>query len=313
MKESNYILVSIDHGNSNIKTNTGFECKSGFTVLNDEPITQKGLLQYQSKYYSIGAERLPMKMAMDKTTDDSYFILTLAAIAESLENREEYIENQDIILSVGLPVVNYGRMKERFRSYFIRDNIKYKYQGKEFSINIKDCFVFPQSYSAFLNRFSDYKGVPLINCCDIGGGTTDCFKMESGIINISSCFSLPIAAIHLFNDIAQRILGSFGAHLSESQIQQIILGKQPMFEDEGISKVVEEATERFVSKLISQIAEHGLELKLNPTVFVGGGSILLKKYIEASKIGYTEIILDPFANAKGFDLLARQKLLRSYE
>lgn len=311
MKESS-IIIGIDHGNASIKTNTGFECKSGFTVLNDEPITQKGLLQYQSKYYSIGTERLPMRMAMDKTTDDSYFILTLATIAESLEETGKYAENQDIILAAGLPVVNYGRMKERFRSYFIRDNIKYKYQGKEFSINIKDCLVFPQSYSALLNRFSDYRGVPLINCCDIGGGTTDCFKMESGIINISSCFSLGIGIIHLFNGIAQEALAS-GLHLTESQIQQIILGKQPMFEDEGISKAIEEATEQFVSKLLSQIAEHGLELKLNPSVFVGGGSILLKKYIEAKNIGYTEIISDTFANAKGFDLLARQKLLRSYE
>ena len=309
MKETNSIIIGIDHGNASIKTNTSFECKSGFTVLNDEPIIQKGLLKYQSKYYSVGAERFPVKM--DKTIDEDFFIITLAAVAESLGSTTEYnsVKGKDIILSVGLPIVNYGRMKERFRSYFIRNNIQYKYEGKEYLINIKDCFVFPQSYSALLTSFSEYRDVPLVNVCDIGGWTTDCFKMENGIINISSCFSLPLGAIHLFNSIAQEVLAR-GYYLIESQIQQIILGKQPVFEDEGISKIVRETTERFTGRILSQIGEHGLELKLNPTVFVGGGSILLKRFIEESKIGYTEIIEDPFANAKGFEMLARQKLLK---
>ncbi|MDK2799604.1 MAG: plasmid segregation protein ParM [Clostridiales bacterium] len=304
-----YQIIGIDHGNASIKTHTGFECKSGFTVLNDEPIIQRGLLQYQSKYYSIGAERFPVKM--DKTTGEDFFIITLAAIAESLRIilGDNSTAGKDIILSVGLPIVNYGRMKERFRSYFIRDNIRYKYEGKEYVINIKDCLVFPQSYSALLVRFSEYKDVPLVNVCNIGGGTTDCFKMEAGIINLSSCFSLPIGAIHLFNSIAQKAL-AYGYRLTENQTQQIIIGEQPVFDDEAIGEIVRESTQRFVDKILSQIGEHGLELKLNPTVFVGGGSILLKRFIEESKIGYTEIIEDPFANAKGFEMLARQKLLK---
>lgn len=303
-----YQIIGIDHGNASIKTHTGFECKSGFTVLNDEPITQKGLLQYQSKYYSIGSERLPIKA--DKTLDEDFFILSLAAISESLDRTEDgLVKAEDLILSVGLPIVNYGRMKERFRAYFIRENIKYKYEGKEYLVNIKDCFVFPQSYSGLLTRFSEYKNLPLCNVADIGGGTTDCYIMENGILNTSSCFSIPIGVIHLFNSIAQEVLAR-GYYPTESQIQQIVLGKQPVFEDEGISKIVRETTERFTGRILSQIGEHGLELKLNPTVFVGGGSILLKQYIEKSNIGYTEIIEDPFCNAKGFEMLARQKLLK---
>ncbi len=49
-------------------------------------------------------------------------------------------------------------------------------------------------------------------------------------------------------------------------------------------------------------------MSLNPTVFLGGGSILFKKYIEESRVGYIEVIDDPFANAKGFEMLAKQKL-----
>jgi plasmid segregation protein ParM len=83
-----------------------------------------------------------------------------------------------------------------------------------------------------------------------------------------------------------------------------------VFDEEGISQIAREETQQFTNKLISNIIEHGLELRINPTIFVGGGSILLKQYINDIKIGYVEIIEDTFANARGFEMLARQKLLK---
>ncbi len=304
MKENSMIL-GIDHGNANIKTSTGFECKSGFTILNDEAITQKGLLQYQSKFYSVGAERIPVKL--DKTMDEDFFILTLAAIAESINSAEDYIlaEGKDIILAVGLPIVNYGRMKERFKTYFIRNDIQYKYEGKEYLININDCFVFPQSYAAILTKFSEFKNLPLVNVCDIGGGTTDCYIMEYGLLNTSSSFSLPIGIISLFNNLKQQVV-SMNYHLTEQQLKQIILGKKPIFNEQAIEEICKESTQLFTKKILSQISEHGLELRLNPTIFIGGGAVLLKRFIEESKVGYAEVIEDIFCNAKGFEMLAKQ-------
>ncbi|MBB6215084.1 plasmid segregation protein ParM [Anaerosolibacter carboniphilus] len=301
-------IIGIDHGNASIKTHTGFECKSGFTILNDEPISQKRLLQFESKYYSIGSERFPVKA--DKTLDEDFFVLSLGAIAESIVDvANGLVGERDIILSAGLPIVNYGRMKERFKSYFIRNNIGFIYESREYLINIKDCFVFPQSYSALLTKFSEYKNLPLVNVCDIGGGTCDCFVIEYGLLNTSSCFSLPVGAIHLYNNIIQQAL-ALGYHLTESQIQQMILGKQPTFKDEGLFKIVNDTATRFTQKLLSQVGEHGFELRLNPTVFCGGGSILLKQILEENNTGYTEVIEDSFTNAKGFEMLAKQKLLK---
>ena len=164
-------------------------------------------------------------------------------------------------------------------------------------------------YSALLLRFADYKNLPLCNVVDIGGGTTDIFTVENGILNTSSCFSLPLGVVHLYNLIMQQGVAQ-GYRLTDAQVQQMIIGKQPNFEDQGLYHIVKTTTEQFVEKLISQISEHGFEMRLNPTVFVGGGSILLKTYIEQCKIGYVEVIQDTFANAKGFEMLAKQKLLK---
>ena len=70
MEESNNIIIGIDHGNTSIKTNTGFECKSGL-LFSTMSLLLRGLLNYQSKYYSIGTERLPVKM--DKTKDEDFY------------------------------------------------------------------------------------------------------------------------------------------------------------------------------------------------------------------------------------------------
>lgn len=303
-------IIGMDHGNAQLKTHTGFQCQSGFTTLHEEGIVQKGVLHYQDKYYAVGSERFALKS--DKTQDEDSFILSLAGIAESLEKTmAHHGKATDIVLSVGLPLVSYGRMKERFRSYFIRDQIAFAYQGMDYRINIKECLVFPQSYSALLTRYSEFKELPDCNVVDIGGGTTDCFRMERGMLNIASCFSLPIVTIHLYNQVLQQTFAA-GFHLTESQVQQMILGNQPMFQDAGIYTRVNETTNRFVEKLLAQIAEYGLELRLNPTVFVGGGSILLQAFLpqHSRQIGYHEVIDDAFSNALGFEMLAAQKMMK---
>ena len=299
------MIIGIDHGNANIKTSTGFKCVSGFTNLNDESITNKGLLMYNSRYYSVGSERLPLKM--DKTKDEDFFILTLGAIGEILKVQGSVYSTDNIVLGVGLPIVNYGKLKGEFRDYFIRDKILFNYEGKNYDISIKDCIVFPQGYSALLTRFQDYKGSPICNVVDIGGGTVDFFWCENGILNISSCSSLQLGAINLFNKIIQQTT-ALGYRISEFQIEQILSGERPIFENDEIYQIIENTTRDFARNLISKLQENGLEMSLNPTVFIGGGSILLKRYIEESRIGYIEVIEDEFANAKGFEMLAKQKL-----
>lgn len=301
------MIIGIDHGNANIKTSTGFKCLSGFTSLNNESITNKGLLKYNSRYYSVGSERLPLKM--DKTKDEDFFILTLGAIGEILKAQEAVYSTDNIVLGVGLPIVTYGKMKGEFRDYFIRDNISFNYEGKDYDISIKDCVVFPQGYSAILSRFQDYKSTPICNVVDVGGGTVDFFWCENGILNISSCSSLQLGVINLFNKVIQQT-ASLGYRINENQIQQILSGERPIFENDEIYQIIETTTKEFVRNLISKLQENGLEMSLNPTVFLGGGSILFKKYIEESRVGYIEVIDDAFANAKGFEMLAKQKFLK---
>ena len=57
-------------------------------------------------------------------------------------------------------------------------------------------------------------------------------------------------------------------------------------------------------RLLSAMRERQLELRAWPVVFAGGGSILLRKQIEASgKVARPLFVDDIRANARGYELL----------
>ena len=61
-----------------------------------------------------------------------------------------------------------------------------------------------------------------------------------------------------------------------------------------------------VDDLLSTLRERGLELRSGPVVFVGGGSILLHRQIEASGKVHAPVFVDDIrANVRGYELLYR--------
>jgi plasmid segregation protein ParM len=231
----------------------------------------------------------------------------LAAIADAI-NKAGIEQKADVFLGVGLPIIHYGKMKAKFREYFLCNNINFNYLGIDYTISIKDCRVYPQGYAAFINIFKDYKDIALVNVIDIGGYTTDFFIVENGIINTASCYSLPNGTITLFASIQQELL-KININLTEKQIQDIILGKQPVLFDADINKMIEIKVKEYVENLLTKILEYGFEFR-NPTIVAGGGGMMLRKYIESSdKIRYIEN-LDQFANAKGYKILLEQEIRR---
>lgn len=85
MKNNNnetVMVIGIDHGYGNMKTAT--RCfPSGVARYDKEPIFQNNLLVYNGMYYQIGEEH--KGFCAEKTQDEDYYVLTLAAIARELE------------------------------------------------------------------------------------------------------------------------------------------------------------------------------------------------------------------------------------
>ena len=104
----------------------------------------------------------------DKTLDNEYYNLTLAAIAKECLANKVYKGN--IHLAVGLPVSCLAEQREQIRDYIMQNpKIKFTYNSEVFNFTIKGCHVFPQGYPALINKFSEMMGTSMI--ADIGCGT----------------------------------------------------------------------------------------------------------------------------------------------
>jgi len=59
----------------------------------------------------------------------------------------------------------------------------------------------------------------------------------------------------------------------------------------------------------SYIIRQNIDLRANPAVFIGGGSILLRPFFEASQlVAKADFVESPNANAIGYEMLARKQL-----
>ncbi|WP_295474331.1 hypothetical protein [uncultured Subdoligranulum sp.] len=96
------MLIAIDHGNKQVKSVHCPPFVSGLQQSSTRPFG-RDVLEYQGYYYTLSARRIPYQK--DKTADERYFILTLFAIANEIEQAGVYSDAVlPIELAVGLPL-----------------------------------------------------------------------------------------------------------------------------------------------------------------------------------------------------------------
>ena len=124
------IIIGIDHGYYAIKT-AHCSFPAGLTSYGEHaPYTRQGLLEFGGGFFVCGSGRQPIQR--DKTVNDNYYLLTLAAIAKEIRQRGLPPECS-VRIAAGLPLTSFGRDKPRFRDYLLRSNqpVNYKFEGVE--------------------------------------------------------------------------------------------------------------------------------------------------------------------------------------
>jgi plasmid segregation protein ParM len=248
----------------------------------------------------------------DKTGDDRFYILTLFAIAFEIEDRGRYETDAiPVKLLVGLPPAHYGAQYERFEKYFMREEVEsFEFHDKKFEIYINEVAAFPQAFAAAMPVFSRINEFPKVMVIDIGGFTADYLLIKNGQADLSVCDTLESGVIILYNQITARVNSDLDILLDESDIDAI-LKEEPTEYNADVKRIVFETAQVFVSDLFGKLRERAIDLRSGKTVFVGGGSILLKKQIEKSGKVASPIFVDKIsANAKGYELLYKASKVR---
>lgn len=302
------MIISIDTGNKMMKTNhcifhSGIKRKEQRILPGEEGIFYKGINYLESNQRISYLE--------DKTIDDRYYILTLLGVAKELEKEkvETDIHEKGIIpiqLLVGLPPGYYGKQIRRFREYFWRQGkiVQFIYRNEPYRIKYESVNVYMQGYSAYILIANQLhlQEQPKVLLIDIGGFTVDYLLVRYGIVDRTRIDSLPDGIIMLYKRIMVGIRQHFNLHLEEMDIDNILFKRKTPYSPSVIHRTFEIAAE-YMGDLLGSFLELGIDFRTTVTVFVGGGTILLKEIIDEAWKRYNSvyyIVDDPKANVKGF-------------
>lgn len=301
-------VMSIDTGNKMMKTNhfifhSGIKRKEQKILPGEEGIFFKGINYLESN------QRI--SYLADKTIDDRYYILTLLGVAKELEKEgiETGIHEGEIIpiqLLVGLPPGDYGKQIRKFREYFWRQGktVYFSYKGKPYRIRYESVKVYMQGYSAYILVANQLhlQEQPKVLLIDIGGFTVDYLLVRYGVVDRTRIDSLPEGIIMLYKRIMVGIRQRFNLYLEEIDIDNILFKRKTPYSELVIRRTFEIAAE-YMSDLLGSFLEFGIDFRTTVTVFVGGGTVLLKDIIDEVWKRYHStyyVLDDPKANVKGF-------------
>lgn len=300
------MVISVDTGNKQIKTVHKIFA-AGLVESDTHPPFGGDVLLYKGKYYALSdAMRIPYMR--DKTEDIRYFILTLFAIAYELRHTDAYDSDgvMDVQLLIGLPPSHYGTLRAKYEKYFMDNGYSadFEFNREPYSISVNSVYTFPQAFAAIVPIISDIKQYPKVVIVDIGGYTADLLQLKHGTPDLSVCESLEYGTIKFYNKVKNKVNSAFDRRIDESDIDSVLNGNETLLGDE-ISALITKMGMTYITDFLNQLREMEIDLKTCHTIFVGGGSILFRPFIEQSreKLGQWSYIDHITANAKGYEIL----------
>lgn len=302
------MLISVDHGNYAVKT-PHVSFISGLSEHTVKPPLSDEVLEYGGSYWTLSGRRLPYMR--DKTQDQRFFILTLFAIAKELELAGQHPAYEVIDLAVGLPPEHYGMLRDKFAQYFRRETpVNFVYKDKPMTISIRHVFVYPQAYAAVIPQSGQLLKTLRVFIVDIGGFTTDVLLLRNGKPDLQFCRSLESGIITMNNAIIGKVSAQHDMKIEDEHISAVLLGRETILPDD-VKKAIRDAAQMHAKDIVDQLRELQVDLRTNPAIFIGGGSILLRPLLEHSPlVAQASFVEDPKANAIGYELLASHQMAR---
>lgn len=278
---------------------------TGLTAYDYEPYTMQNVLQYQGTYYVCGTGR--QTLMKDKTANDNYYLLTMAAIAKEIRYRKAEKKTR-VVLAAGLPLAGFGREKQPFREYLFRKEqpLCFRYENECYEIQIEDVKLFPQGYSALVLHPEFINGEPSVLLIDVGGWTVDLMRLDNAVPNAGTCRSLELGVIRCIDEIMEQVRRRTGLSVTDVQIERV-LGGNPCSMEKEAKEIILRYGRLYTERILSSVMEAGFDLKAIPSIFMGGGSAIIKRHVTPQDGLCRQIFLtDVHANASGYERIVGQ-------
>ena len=293
-------IIGIDNGYGNIKT-ASTVTPTGITAYNTEPVFQGNILKYENIYYRIGEGH--KAFIAEKNTDNDFYILTLMAIAQELN--QHGITAADVHIAAGLPLTWVKNQREDFRSYLMKNkSVQFNFNGREYRVNIVGCSVFPQGYPAIINKLDEMTGVNLL--ADIGNGAMNIMYINSRKPVESKCWTEKLGVNQCVIAARNAVMDRTGAKIDDMVIDEIIrtgtanIGKKYL-------EIIIAVARKYAADIFETLRKYEYNSDLMKLFIVGGGGCIIRNFGEFAAERVT-IISDICATAKGYEQIALSAL-----
>jgi len=214
----------------------------------------------------------------------------------------------EIDLAAGLPPEHYSALKDKFTKYLLRDSVRFRYNGSAISLRIRRVFIYPQAYAAVVPQSRLLINTPRIFVIDIGGFTTDVLLLCNGKPDLQFCRSIEMGVIPMSNEIIGKVGSLCGMKIEDDHVAAVIQGRDTILADPVI-QIIKESAKQYAERILDKLRELQVDLRSNPVIFIGGGSVLFRTYLENSPmVVKANFVTDPKANAIGYGMLATGQL-----
>lgn len=335
------MVIAVDTGNRFIKTAHATPFSAGLNRHYDtKPFISTDTLYYKGQYYTYSETQGDHRR--DKSVDDYYFLLTLAAIAREIvmktaeekagpgatvdfqtamraARRAKNPYKEEIVLAVGLPPrdmvmadkIEGKSLAQRYKDYFLRDgrNLSFEYNDIPFEITISQILISAQGFAAIFpnDLFAKVTRYPQAYIIDIGGYTTDIALVANRRIDLQFYLSLDYGVIYLYKVVADAVQKRHGKDINGILTEAILRGES--ISDTAVENTVREVTNEYAKNLVAALRDRKIDLELSLPVLVGGGAQLMRDQL-ISAIGRKDILVvdDIRANAIGYEVFANRVL-----
>lgn len=297
------IVIGVDHGYGNMKT--ACRCfQTGVTRYEKEPTFQNNLLVSQGVYYQIGEEHKEFRA--EKTEDEDYYILTLAAVASELESKG--VDQAKVHLAAGLPLTWVSSQKETFRDYLLQNAVvDFVFRGKAYHVEFIGTDIFPQGFAAVAYHLQEFKGINML--ADIGNGTMNIMYINNSRPVEKKCFTEKYGTHQCVLAVREQLLRRMGAVVDDLVIEQVIR-KGTADIGENYLDVMKAAARDYTAEIFRKLREHEYNPELMRLYVVGGGGCMIENFGDYVRNRVT-IIHDICAAAKGYEMLAVRKIQKN--
>ena len=168
----------------------------------------------------------------------------------------------------------------------------------------RDAQVFPQGFSAIVDRLGTFKGVTLL--ADIGNGTMNLLYLRNGKPDSLAMFTEKFGTQQCVQAIRAAMMDRFQTVIDDFTIQEVLQTGTADIQKDYLT-LIRSVAEQYVAQIFQRLREHEYNPALMQLYVVGGGGCLIRNFGRYDRRRVT-ILDDICATAKGYEYLAERYL-----